>query len=131
MALLTAPQPEPPSPRWLSRGKDEEDEKPQFRNNLGERRRNSPEIGAGNEDAGAVRPMKKRPARLVIPTCFPGLDFVDKVKKVDFVKEFEVIEGRDFFLVSKKGRREVMEDRHAAVVDISGDPKQVCDRLET
>ncbi|KAK4413441.1 putative protein phosphatase 2C 32 [Sesamum alatum] len=72
------------------------------------------------------KPSRKRPARLVVPST--GLqDSIEKVKRMDNImnmKEFEVIQGRDFFLASKKGRREVMEDRHAVVLDISGDPKQ-------
>jgi hypothetical protein len=42
-------------------------------------------------------------------------------------KEFEV-EGRNFVLASKKGRRtSVMEDGYGVMLDILGDPKQVGD----
>ncbi|PIN11613.1 Serine/threonine protein phosphatase [Handroanthus impetiginosus] len=68
-----------------------------------------------------IKPSRKRPARLAVPR---GLDFIDKAKGMDYMKELEVIKGKDFFLARKKGRREVMEDRHAVVLDISGDPKQ-------
>ncbi|PIN22329.1 Serine/threonine protein phosphatase [Handroanthus impetiginosus] len=68
-----------------------------------------------------IKPSRKRPARLVVPR---GLDFIDKAKGMDCMKELEVIKGKDFFLARRKGRREVMEDRHAVVLDISGDPKQ-------
>ncbi|CAI9755969.1 unnamed protein product [Fraxinus pennsylvanica] len=65
---------------------------------------------------------RKRPAQLVIPDYSGELDFGDRGKKLDN-KEFEV-KGRDFFVASKKGSREVMEDRHAVMLDIAGDPTQ-------
>nr|GMD72779.1 probable protein phosphatase 2C 74 [Ipomoea batatas] len=34
------------------------------------------------------------------------------------------VEGRDYFVASKKGRREVMEDGHSVILDILGDSKQ-------
>ncbi|KAK4489996.1 hypothetical protein RD792_000650 [Penstemon davidsonii] len=143
MALSTAPPrttssppPPPPSfPWWLRHrppGKEESIscQKPNMSWNInGQQCENlpiyngddfSPIKKAAND---VMKPIsRKRPARLVVPT---GLDFVDKVKKVDCKTDFEVIKSKDFFLASKKGRRrEVMEDRHAAMLDISGDPKQ-------
>ncbi|KAL0314048.1 UNVERIFIED_CONTAM: putative protein phosphatase 2C 32 [Sesamum angustifolium] len=85
-------------------------------------------IGRGSSNEVLVnKPSRKRPARLVVPTGLQD-SIHEKVKRMDnminMMKELEIIQGRDFFLASKKGRREVMEDRHAVVLDISGDPKQ-------
>ncbi|KAJ4950278.1 hypothetical protein NE237_027110 [Protea cynaroides] len=63
----------------------------------------------------------KRPARIIIPES-PVCDFGDVVEVLD-EKDFEV-EGRDFFLASRRGRRRVMEDGYSVVTDIFGDPKQ-------
>ncbi|EEF36866.1 probable protein phosphatase 2C 74 [Ricinus communis] len=70
---------------------------------------------------GAVK-LKKRPARLLVPEYCPKLEFGEKDKKLEN-KEFEV-QGKDFFLASKKGRREVMEDGYGVMLDILGDSKQ-------
>ncbi|XP_050216218.1 probable protein phosphatase 2C 2 [Mercurialis annua] len=66
--------------------------------------------------------LKRRPAKLVVPEYCPRLEFGDKDKKLE-KKEFEV-QGKDFCLASKKGRREVMEDGYGVMLDILGDPKQ-------
>lgn len=66
---------------------------------------------------------RKRPAKLVIPDYSGELDFGDRRKKLDN-KEFEV-KGRDFLVASKKGSREVMEDRHTVMLDIAGEPTQL------
>ncbi|KAK9270852.1 hypothetical protein L1049_026438 [Liquidambar formosana] len=67
--------------------------------------------------------LRKRPARLVVPLFCPALEFGEKGIRDLENKEFEV-EGTNFFLASKKGRRDIMEDRYEAMVDILGDPKQ-------
>ncbi|XP_022718389.1 probable protein phosphatase 2C 2 isoform X1 [Durio zibethinus] len=64
--------------------------------------------------------LRKRPATLLLPEYFPRLEIFPRLEKK---KEFE-IEGRDFFLASKKGIREIMEDSYSFTVDILGDPKQ-------
>lgn len=74
--------------------------------------------------------MKKRPTMLLVPAhdqyCPADLEIFPSLKK----KEFEIeIEGRDFFLASRKGKREIMEDSYSFMVDILGDPKQVIDSL--
>ncbi|KAF8404346.1 hypothetical protein HHK36_009229 [Tetracentron sinense] len=79
------------------------------------------------EKIGGVKVSSKvrmRPARIVIPEAYrpPDLDFYEVSREMG-KKEFKV-EGRDFFLVSKKGRREVMEDDYGAITDILGNPKQ-------
>lgn len=68
--------------------------------------------------------LRKRPSRLVLPEFSPGLEFCDKDRKLENKEYFEV-EGRDFFLAGKQGRRVSMEDGHGILVDIKGDPKQV------
>ncbi|XP_015888481.3 probable protein phosphatase 2C 74 [Ziziphus jujuba] len=67
--------------------------------------------------------LRKRPSRLVLPEFSPGLEVCDKDRKLENKEYFEV-EGRDFFLAGKQGRRVSMEDGHGVLVDIEGDPKQ-------
>lgn len=68
---------------------------------------------------------RKRPAQLILPgpaEC-QSLDFAKIGRKLER-NEYQV-EGRGFSLASKKGKREVMEDGHGIMLDISGNPKQV------
>lgn len=73
---------------------------------------------------GSSLKMRKRPARIVVPEFFPGFDRFCEVGGRSEEKEIEV-EGRDYCLASKKGKREVMEDGYEIMVDIHGDPHQV------
>ncbi|XP_059629708.1 probable protein phosphatase 2C 2 [Cornus florida] len=76
------------------------------------------------EKVMGLNTLRKRPARLVVPAPYhPGDDFGEVNKKLDNKEYFEV-EGRDYCLASKKGKREVMEDGYGAMLDILGDPKQ-------
>lgn len=74
---------------------------------------------------GALK-LQKRPAKLVLPaySC-PVMESAGEMSRRKLEnKEFEV-EGRNFVLASRKGRRMVMEDGYGAMLDILGDPKQV------
>ncbi|XP_042484600.1 probable protein phosphatase 2C 74 [Macadamia integrifolia] len=64
----------------------------------------------------------KRPSRISIPKPSVVTDFGDVGEVLDN-KDFEV-QGRDFFLASRRGRRAVMEDGFSVITDILGDPKQ-------
>lgn len=75
-----------------------------------------------NNLEGGIK-LRKRPARLLVPENSANSELCVMERKLDR-KEFEV-EGRDFYLASKKGRRELMEDGYGVMVDILGDPKQV------
>ncbi|KAF5479377.1 hypothetical protein F2P56_000208 [Juglans regia] len=76
----------------------------------------------GGVKAGALK-SRKRPARLVVPAAYcPEIESGEMGRKLEN-KEFEV-EGRNFVLASRKGRRMVMEDGYGAMLDILGDPKQ-------
>lgn len=75
---------------------------------------------------GGIR-LRKRPARLVVPDNYSNIGLKNEMERNNNKlerTEFE-LEGRDFSLVSKKGRREAMEDAYGVMVDILGDPKQV------
>lgn len=78
-------------------------------------------ISEGDRSKGATK-MKKRPGMLVVPEYSPIVEFSRADRKLEN-KEF-VVQGRDFFLASKKGRREVMEDGYGIMIDILGDAKQ-------
>ncbi|XP_044475183.1 probable protein phosphatase 2C 2 [Mangifera indica] len=74
---------------------------------------------------GGIR-LRKRPARLVVPDNYSNIGLKNEMERNNNKlerTEFE-LEGRDFSLVSKKGRREAMEDAYGVMVDILGDPKQ-------
>uniref|UniRef100_A0A6N2ML71 PPM-type phosphatase domain-containing protein n=1 Tax=Salix viminalis TaxID=40686 RepID=A0A6N2ML71_SALVM len=73
--------------------------------------------GAG----GAPDLMKNRPGRLVVPPYCPQVEFAQVDRKFEN-KQFEV-QGRYFSLVSRKGRREIMEDGYGVMIDILGDAK--------
>lgn len=69
--------------------------------------------------------LRKRPSMLVVPAFSADeMEFGEMGRKLAN-KEFEV-EGKNFVLASKKGRRTtVMEDGYGVMLDILGDPKQV------
>jgi protein phosphatase 1L len=79
-------------------------------------------VGEGDHNNDATN-LKKRPGRLVVPQYCPKVELAQEDRKLEN-KEFEV-QGRDFYLASKKGRREVMEDGYGIMIDILGDAKQV------
>lgn len=73
-------------------------------------------------NAQAIK-SRKRPAMLVLPEHSPEKVFSLEKKKIE---DFEIaIQGREYSLLSKKGRRETMEDRYKVITDISGDSNQV------
>ncbi|PON36147.1 Protein phosphatase [Parasponia andersonii] len=83
-------------------------------------------VGGGGdcESSKGGTKLRKRPSRLVVPEYLAGQEFCEKgrARKLEN-QEFEV-EGRDFFLAAKKGRRETMEDGYGVLLDIMGDPTQ-------
>ncbi|XP_075479191.1 putative protein phosphatase 2C 25 [Primulina tabacum] len=64
---------------------------------------------------------RKRPPRLDIPM---GLVDSSVKRETEATAEWVEVEGDGFSACCKKGRREVMEDRYAAVVDLHGDSDQ-------
>ncbi|XVF63436.1 hypothetical protein PTKIN_Ptkin09bG0087000 [Pterospermum kingtungense] len=85
------------------------------------------EIGTGPSNSKGITctstiKLKTRPTMLLVPEYCSGLEIFPS-SGLELNKEFE-IEGRDFCLASKKGKREIMEDNYGFMVDILGDPKQ-------
>ncbi|KAG6578314.1 putative protein phosphatase 2C 2, partial [Cucurbita argyrosperma subsp. sororia] len=72
--------------------------------------------------SGAPNKLRKRPGRLVVPEYCPGLEFTKLRKKMEN-QEFQV-QGRDYCLATKKGRRETLEDAYIVLLDVLGDFKQ-------
>lgn len=72
---------------------------------------------------GPPHKLRKRPAKLVVPEYCPALEFSKLRKKIEN-QEFQV-QGRDYCLATKKGRRETLEDAYGVMLDILGDSKQV------
>ncbi|XP_060175585.1 probable protein phosphatase 2C 2 [Lycium barbarum] len=138
MSIVSPPTPSPspsspPSPsslHWLGPWIFLEKEKPFSKLEKSKKTRNdhptndykddqNPDI---DEDARRSTNSRKRPAKLVVPSFVPCLDFGEVGKKFDKT-EFET-EGRNYSVASRKGRRQVMEDNQGAMLDILGDPKQ-------
>ncbi|OVA02732.1 Protein phosphatase 2C (PP2C)-like domain [Macleaya cordata] len=72
-----------------------------------------------SSSSSAALLKRKRPARIDIPVA--SLSFA--VPETSVMEEMEV-DREGYSVYCKKGRREAMEDRYSAVVDLQGDPKQ-------
>lgn len=72
---------------------------------------------------------RKRPARLDIPVVSLGSGNIPVTPSAAAAarSEWDVVEveGDAYGVYCKKGRREAMEDRYSAAVNLQGDPKQV------
>ncbi|XP_058097614.1 probable protein phosphatase 2C 74 [Magnolia sinica] len=66
--------------------------------------------------------VRKRPARIAIPESYRSSVF-DEVSVDLGEKEFQA-EGRDFYMVSRRGGRKAMEDGYGVITDVLGDSKQ-------
>ncbi|GAB2232287.1 hypothetical protein Droror1_Dr00011319 [Drosera rotundifolia] len=73
-------------------------------------------------DSNVKIKLRIRPTMLVVPDCEPVMEFRRESIKMEDV-ELES-EGRDHCLVSRKGRKETMEDRYKVIMDIQDDPRQ-------
>ncbi|XP_074280160.1 putative protein phosphatase 2C 53 [Silene latifolia] len=72
-----------------------------------------------------VEPIKlrRRPSKLLVPEFSPDhQEFSAEKRRAENVEV--AVQGRGHCLVSKKGRREHIEDRFNVIPDISGDPNQ-------
>ncbi|XP_059631010.1 probable protein phosphatase 2C 2 [Cornus florida] len=113
-----------PENNTSSRVLESEDQYPQGNSNFGVLKTKGVPDNSPPEKVIGLNKLRKRPARLVVPALHhPGGDFGEGNKKLDDKEYFEV-EGRDYCLASKKGKREVMEDGYGVMLDILGDPKQ-------
>ncbi|KAF9661513.1 hypothetical protein SADUNF_Sadunf19G0076700 [Salix dunnii] len=74
-----------------------------------------------NKGTAGAPNLKNRPGRLVVPQYCPKMEFAQVDRKLES-QQFE-IQGRYFSLVSRKGRREIMEDGYGVMIDILGDAK--------
>lgn len=68
---------------------------------------------------------RKRPLRIEIPVAPVIVPAGEKIEAAERVDEVE-IEGEEYAVYCKRGRRGQMEDRYSAVVGLEGDSKQVC-----
>ncbi|KAL9245154.1 hypothetical protein vseg_018836 [Gypsophila vaccaria] len=70
-----------------------------------------------------VNKFRRRPSKLLVPEFSPNhMEFSAEKRRVEKV-EFEV-QGKGHCLVSKKGRREHLEDRFIVISDVFDDPNQ-------
>ncbi|KAJ9128463.1 hypothetical protein P3X46_022141 [Hevea brasiliensis] len=77
-------------------------------------------LSLGSSASGTVL-KRKRPARLDIPVTAMGFEVPITPAVEEAVIERE---GSVYSVYCKRGRREAMEDRFSAVLDLQGDPKQ-------
>lgn len=70
----------------------------------------------------------KRPARIVIPEACVAPDEV--FKDSGDQREVVAVEGKEFFVASRRGKRKIMEDKYAAITNITGNSKQVRTNME-
>lgn len=70
-----------------------------------------------------IKSSRKRPAMLVLPEFSPEKVFYSEKRKIENVEV--AFQGREYCVLSKKGRRENMEDRYKVITDIAGDSNQV------
>lgn len=70
---------------------------------------------------------RKRPAKLDIPVTNLRFGFELETPRTaeERKREFVEAEGDGYAVYCKRGRREAMEDRYSAKLNIHGDPKQV------
>ncbi|CAL5438952.1 unnamed protein product [Camellia sinensis] len=141
---LTSPPPPPPSSSWFffehaknsknrGLGSTDNQEDDSVTNNIPQLQEENMfcevegkvgDVKAVTTTSSSTIRLKKRPGKLIVPEHYPSLEFGDVDKKIDRSEEFEVVEGRDYYLASKKGKREVMEDRYGVLLNILGDRKQ-------
>lgn len=90
-------------------------------NNSDDKRTTTTMSSTTKVEAVEVKKAKRRPLRIVIPlvasTGFGAKDVAVGEKEVE-------VEGSDYCLFSRKGKRHVMEDGYGVMTDINGDPKQ-------
>ncbi|KMT19915.1 hypothetical protein BVRB_1g009620 [Beta vulgaris subsp. vulgaris] len=79
-------------------------------------------LDVGNNVNAVPVKSRKRPAMLVLPAYSPEKEFSSEKRKIQDVEV--AIQGNEYCLFSKKGRRENMEDRYKVITDISGDSNQ-------
>ncbi|KAI9091636.1 hypothetical protein K1719_028079 [Acacia pycnantha] len=72
---------------------------------------------------GAVL-KRKRPARLAIPVSSLSFGATATPSSSVVARDVLEVEGLEFSVYCKRGRREYMEDRYSAAVNLQGQPKQ-------
>ncbi|KAE8039294.1 hypothetical protein FH972_011721 [Carpinus fangiana] len=84
----------------------------------------SPSISASGSSSTSPSTVlkRKRPARLAIPVA--SLGFVAPATPSMAEREVVEEEGDGYSVYCKRGRREAMEDRYSAVLNVQGDSKQ-------
>lgn len=71
---------------------------------------------------------RKRPARLDIPIVSMGFGSIPATPSAAAGRDMDVVEveGDGYAVYCKKGKREAMEDRFSAAINLQGDSKQAC-----
>ncbi|KAL3530903.1 hypothetical protein ACH5RR_010225 [Cinchona calisaya] len=82
--------------------------------------------GSGSTSPSILK--RKRPARLEIPIVSLGFGNTPVAPSPAPGRERDVVEaeGDGYVVYCKKGRREAMEDRYSAAINLQGDSKQAC-----
>lgn len=84
----------------------------------------SPSVSASGSSSTSPNTVlkRKRPARLAIPAASLGFG---SPATPSMAREVVEVEGDGYSVYCKRGRREAMEDRYSATLNVQGDSKQV------
>lgn len=80
--------------------------------------------GPGSSSPSTVL-KRKRPARLDIPVASWSSGAAPATPSLATWRELVEVEDDGYSVYCKRGRREAMEDRYSAAINLQGDPKQV------
>ncbi|XP_027090306.1 probable protein phosphatase 2C 25 [Coffea eugenioides] len=88
---------------------------------------NSSDFSASGSPSPSIL-KRKRPARLDIPIVSMGFGNVPPTPSAAAGRDTDVVEveGDGYVVYCKKGKREAMEDRFSAAINLQGDSKQAC-----
>lgn len=88
-----------------------------------------PPTGLSGSGPGSSSPStvlkRKRPARLDIPVASWSSGAAPATPSLATWRELVEVEDDGYSVYCKRGRREAMEDRYSAAINLQGDPKQV------
>ncbi|ONK57751.1 uncharacterized protein A4U43_C09F3720 [Asparagus officinalis] len=101
----------------------QEEEKAKIEEDATKKKKNNMVDHVGGCGAKGLKKARKRPAMISIPENVSCADQFVREEEVEEEKDVEV-EGGGYCLVSRRGKRHLMEDGYGVISDINGDSKQ-------
>lgn len=87
-------------------------------------------LSASGPGSPATQLKRKRPAKLYIPVVSSSFGAAPAMESPTARREVVEADREGYYYVScKRGRREALEDRYSATLNLQGDPKQVMIKL--